>query len=219
MKPTWIIIALILIVLTLGYFQLQSCRDTTAARLTVAKDSISKKNDSLSVTTTKIIANDSLLRIHYRADTTTSRKVIDSLTDKVNAAQVQIENGKSQVKKILADLTTSVSSGDTASQLLDLTNLKRQMADLSDLMHFQNDTHDAKDSFFTEQLAYRDSVITEMGKTVDSLHVVILSKDSLMAASLSQLDVAIADLKKKKRVNILRTVGEVGLVVLLIFKQ
>jgi hypothetical protein len=221
MKLNWVIIALVMSILVLGYLQIRSCRDTTATNISAAKDSIAKDNAALGVVLEGLARQDSLLQERYRLDTIRFRKVIDSLSAQNATAKARIADLVNQINSSVKSITLSVSQGewDSVTAMGNLTSLKQELSSLQDLMHFQNDISDAKDSVYGGQLLERDSVIAGKNQTIDSLRSVITSKDAIISGLITEVDNAISQLKKKKTANVLRTIAEVAAgIALLIIK-
>lgn len=215
----WIILVLLAIVLTLGFFQVKSCNDHTAQNLQQDKELLKKQSDSLASLNKAAMINDGILRMRYSLDTARFLKQIDSLTQREKSAKQLASSLQVQLNQTISDLKDAVMSGDTASQLKTIEDLKRQLADLIDNEHFQGDISQSKESVYLDQLAYRDSVITQKNKTIDICHSNFAGEQDILAKVSADLDAAIVELKKGKKVSIWRTIGEAALVIALIFKH
>lgn len=219
MKPyqKWLIAFLLITVAVETYLLLRpDPKDQTIQQLQSDKTAIQKRNDSLSRNTETIVQADSILRIWYAKDTTRLRQALDSLQTKQNAAELKYAQIKIQLKTTLDDLSASV----TDSALMDqLVMLRGQLNDASAVVDFLRSNNNAKDSVMANAIEFRDSVIIAQAATIDQLKANYSGLQGLLDRSNADLDTAIAELKKGKKKNILRTVAEavgvVGLILLL----
>ncbi len=71
----------------------------------------------------------------------------------------------------------------------------------------------------TAELSFRDSVIQAKDKTIENLQSNYAGMQVLLDKANADLETAIKVLQKGKRTNVLRTIGEAALVILLIMKK
>lgn len=221
-KSNWILFVLIVAILLLGFFQFRSCSDHTADKLQVDKTVLAKKNDSLLSVVAEIFRRDALLRQDYELDTTIYKFKIDSLTKREQNARIQSATLEKELEQTISDLKDAVmgsSSGSDTGLLRQMETLKKQFSDYVNQNEFGNQVNDATSTYYNGHIAYLDSVISEKNKTIDSLKVNYYAEADVVKKLMADLDQAIAQLKKGKRTNILRTIGEAVLVILLIAKK
>lgn len=221
-KSNWLLFVLIAAILLLGFFQFRSCRDHTADILQGDKTVLAKKNDSLLNVVAEIFRRDAILRQDYEADTTIYKFKIDSLTKREQNARIQSATLEKELEQTISDLKDAVmnsSSGSDTGLLRQMEVLKKQFSDYVNQNEFGNQVNDATSTYYTGHIAYLDSVISEKDKTIDSLKVNYYAQQDVVKKLMTDLDQAIAQLKKGKRTNILRTIGEAVLVILLIAKK
>lgn len=221
-KSNWILFVLIAAILLLGFFQFRSCSDHTVDILQVDKTVLAKKNDSLLSVVAEIFRRDALLRQDYELDTTIYKFKIDSLTKREQNARIQSATLEKELEQTISDLKDAVmnsSSGSDTGLLRQMETLKKQFSDYVNQNEFGNQVNDETNTYYTGHIKYLDSVISEKDKTIDSLKVNYYAEADVVKKLMADLDQAIAQLKKGKRTNILRTIGEAVLVILLIAKK
>jgi hypothetical protein len=204
-KSGWVIIALTIAILLLGFFQIRSCRDTTADSLARDKDSLSKENSVLAQIAKEGIRNDSVLRIDYKKATDSFQVKIDSLSRLTTFYRQKATSLSTKLQATFNSIDSSVINGNDSDAIIQLETLKREFSDYKNQTEFGNQISDAGLSVYKDQMLYDDSVITQKNKTIDSLVYVIGGQTVIINKLMADIDKAIKDLRANKRVSFAST--------------
>lgn len=216
----WILAGAVII---LVISQWKSCNliadnDKVIDTLQTEKKVIQHQLDSVNHDQAGLKESDSILRIKTKSDSLKLRHENDSLKYLYRIAQGKLQDLKGQMKQTLADLINSVDSGANPAALAELEKFKDQLSQANYVVDYLQANSSQRDSLASAQIDTLYKTIQFKNATIDSLLSISSFKDTLIARVNSDLDKAIAQLKKGKKTNILRTIGEVALVIALILK-
>lgn len=213
----WILAGAVII---LGLSLWRSCKASKlAGTLSAEKKVIQHQRDSFAQNQTHILLSDSILNLesHFRREQ--DSLTIDYLKTQYKAAQNRYQVIKSQLQKTVSALSNTVNSGTDTGLIRELQDLKSQLNNANDVVMSLQTNTGAQDSVMTSELSYRDSVIQEKDKTIDELKANNLGMAMLIDRANHDLSQAIKEIQKGKRRNVVRTIGEVLLVIGLLFKK
>lgn len=216
----WILVGAVII---LVISQWKSCglmadNDKVIDTLQTEKKVIQRQLDSVNHDQAGLKTSDSILRITTKRDSLKLRHENDSLKSLYRLAQGKLQDIKGQMKQTLAALINSVDSGANPAALAELEKFKDQLSQANYVVDYLQANSSQRDSLANAQFDSLYNTIQLKNLTIDSLISISSFKDTLIARANTDLDKAIAQLKKGKKTNILRTIGEVALVIALILK-
>jgi len=212
----WILAGAVLI---LGFSQWRSCRDNTANILSAEKKVIQHQRDSISQKNISILAKDSVLNTKIKTDSVRHKGETDSLKSEIYVGKLQFQKVKFQLSQTVQNLSDIINNGSDTALISELRLLKDQLNSANGIVIQLQTNTGLEDSVMTAELSFKDSVIQEKDKTIQNLKSNYQGMQFLVDQANADLDVAIKQLQKRKRLNVFRTVGEVALVIGLLFKK
>jgi hypothetical protein len=182
-------------------------------------DSIKKNRDSIGVLVAVVVQDDSFTRVNKTRDSILMRHQLDSMKVEFKKMWLKYVDAKDQAKQALAALSETIETGDTTGQVAKLEDLSAKLQRANDVVNWMNLAGDQKDSAYAVQMNYRDSIINLKDATIDSLKHYYSGLQGNLDRALADLQDCIKQAKAHKRVSLFRTIGEVALVLALIFKK
>jgi hypothetical protein len=213
---TWILAGAVAI---LAFSQWRSCRDKTAEHLTAEKKEMQHQQDSIIKINRSVLLSDSLLRLNKKQDSIRFSITIDSLKSQYQVAVTRYKGIRYQLISTVSDLSESVNAGTDSGMMAELLMLKDQLSSADNVVQYLQANTSQQDSIIQIELNYRDSVIQQKDSTIDLLRSNNAGLLVLLDRANADLDVAIKQLQKGKRMNVLRTIGEAILLFGLILKK
>jgi hypothetical protein len=211
-NKVWPVIAIIAIIL-IFLLQIKGCQDSQQIQvLQSSHDSIKKNRDSIGVLVAVVVQDDSFTRVNKTRDSILMRHQLDSMKVEFKKMWLKYVDAKDQAKQALAALSETIETGDTTGQVAKLEDLSAKLQRANDVVNWMNLAGDQKDSAYAVQMNYQDA-------TIDSLKHYYSGLQGNLDRALADLQDCIKQAKAHKRVSLFRTIGEVALVLALIFKK
>ena len=165
------------------------------------------------------MAKDSVLNTKIKTDSVRHKGETDSLKSEIYVGKLQFQKVKFQLSQTVQNLSDIINNGSDTALISELRLLKDQLNSANGIVIQLQTNTGLEDSVMTAELSFKDSVIQEKDKTIQNLKSNYQGMQFLVDQANADLDVAIKQLQKRKRLNVFRTVGEVTLVIGLLFKK
>lgn len=141
------------------------------------------------------------------------------MKSEIYVGKLQFQKVKFQLSQTVQNLSDIINNGSDTALISELRLLKDQLNSANGIVIQLQTNTGLEDSVMTAELSFKDSVIQEKDKTIQNLKSNYQGMQFLVDQANADLDVAIKQLQKRKRLNVFRTVGEVTLVIGLLFKK